>query len=138
MATAGITGRRASLGHGATSSAAPAEIGEVRSWTITPNLQAVDATSCDSSGWTEAIDGNRSWAFTCEAVYCSSEADQKLVRQALTGVTRRYFTWRPSTGKSALYRGWGWVTSFSVSGSHDGLVLQNFSIQGTGALNYTT
>lgn len=137
MATQAIAGRIGFLGIAATSSGTASEIGEVREWSINVTQDMLDASSNDSSGWNEFIAGQRAWTITFGAVY-AREADQNLLRESLSSAASRYFTLRPSTAVSTLWRGTGFVTNYSVSGQTNDVVVTDMAIQGTRALVYTS
>lgn len=138
MATGGIAGRRGFFGIAATSSGTAGKIGEVRNWEVNPTMAPIDATSNDSSGWEEVIQGNRAWTMTAEAIYLGSNANQVQLRETLSSGATRHFTIRPTTSASALWRGTGYVTSYTVGGTHDNIILTNVQIKGTRAFTYTT
>lgn len=138
MATAGIAGRRGFFGVAATSSGTSTRVGEIRDFEVNPTMSPIDATSNDSSGWEEIIQGNRAWTMTAEAIYLSANASQVLIRETLSSGATRHFTIRPTTGGTALWRGTGFVTSYNVRGTQDGVQLTNVQIKGTRAFVYTT
>src|SRR6185369_10377355 len=119
MATAGIAGRLASFGVAATSSGTVSEIAEIRNWRVNPTHRPIDATSVDSSGWDEAITGQRAWRMEAESIYVRGDADQVSVRKALSSGGTRWFQIRPSTANTALWKGNGFVTNYEVSAAHD-------------------
>lgn len=138
MATGGIAGRRGFFGIAATSSGTASKVGEVRSWSVNPTAAMIDMTNNDSSGWEEVIPNNRAWTMSAAAIYLSAEVDQVLLRETLSSGTSRHFTIRPTTSASALWRGTGYITSYTVEGTHDGPALFNVEIKGTRAFTYTT
>jgi len=135
MATNLRAGFSASLKVSTTSTAAGSEIGSVRNYTLTNDEAMADATSFDSSGWTERLPVKRDWSLTCEALWLTTGAtkQQDELRGALTGGTRKYFTIGASTADQ-LFAGWGYVGQFTLSGDVNDVALHNFSIQGDGAL----
>ena len=66
------------------------------------------------------------------------EAEQNLLRESLSSAATRYFTVRPSTSVSTLWRGTGYVENYSVSGQTNDVVVTDMTIRGTRALTYTS
>lgn len=137
MATQAIAGRIGFLGIAATSSGTASEVGEIRDWSIKLDQNMIDASSNDSSGWNEFITGQRGWSLTIGAVY-ARESDQNLLRESLSSAATRYWTVRPSTLASTLWKGTGWVENYSVSGQTDGVVVFDLTVRGTRAITYTS
>lgn len=137
MATGAQAGRIASIQVGA-STAALAEIGEIRNWSFNPTHRPIDATSNDSSGWDEFILGQRSFTLEAESLMLRTEAEQITVRKAFSTTGVKTWMVRPSTSQTQKYVFTGWVRDWRNSANHDNAVLQNFSVQGTGAFTYST
>lgn len=142
MATAAIAARAGvlALSSGATASSTDALI-EIRNIRLRVSHDQIDASSNDSSGWNEAIRGQRGWTGTAETLYTASSsnparimADAILNDYALAG---RFF---PSTAASAThnYSGTLHITDFEIGGDTQGLHGYSLSFQGTGALTYST
>lgn len=138
MATQAITGRIGFLGIAATSSGTSLEVGEIRDWSIAVEQNMIDASSNDSSGWNEHIPGQRSWSVTIGGVYARTDLEQVTLRESLSSAATRYWTVRPTTSASQLWRGTGYVENYSVSGNTNDAVVSDFTIRGTRALVYTT
>ena len=138
MATQAIAGRIGFLGIAATSSGTSLEIGEIRDWALNVEQGMIDASSNDSSGWNEFIPGQRTWSATISGIYARSDLEQVTLRESLSSAATRYYTIRPSTSQTQLWRGTGYVSSYSVSGRTDDATVSDFVIQGTRALVYTT
>src|SRR3990167_10094039 len=113
MATAALHARKGFLGFAATSSGTAAEIGEVRNATFILTHRPIDATSFDSSGWDESIDGSRGATITFGSIYARTEAEQLNLRKTLgsTGPGTRHYPFRPSTAQTQLWRFQGCITS---------------------------
>ena len=137
MPTAGITGRLGRLSVGASTSALSV-VGEIRDYRLTGTHRDIDATSNDSSGWDESILGQRGWGMTFEAIYASSEADQKVVRQMFSTSNLKYWRIQPSTAKTAKWVGRGFLNNFTVGGPTADVVIFGGEIKGTGPYTYTT
>ena len=140
MATAGVIARKAFLGFAATSSGTASEVGEVRNFRLSIAHEPVIATSFDSSGWTELLEGTRDATVTFDSVYARAEAEQLALRKTIgsTGITSRHWTVRPSTSVSTLYRFQGFVTQLELSAEENAVVAHNFTIRATRALTYTS
>jgi predicted secreted protein len=138
MATQAITGRIGFVAMAGSSTGTLAEIGEVRNYALNVTHREIDATSNDSSGFDEFIDGQKGWELTCEALYARTDAEQKALRQALISGASKYFQLRPSTAVAANWRGHGYVRNFGIQGAHDGAVVANFEMKGTRAVTYST
>lgn len=138
MATQAIAGRIGFLGIAATSSGTSLEVGEIRDWSIAVEQNMIDASSNDSSGWNEFIPGQRGWSITIGGVYARGDLEQVALRESLSSAATRYYTVRPSTAQTQLWRGTGYVENYSVSGNTNDATLSDFTIRGTRALVYTT
>ena len=128
-------GFSASLKVSTTSTAAGSEIGAVRNWTLTVDESLADATSFDSSGWTEQFPVKKSWNMTCEALWLTTGAtkQQDELRGAISSGTRKYFTLGPSSADQ-LFSGWAYVGQWTLGGDVNDIHLHNFSVQGDGTL----
>lgn len=138
MATQAIAGRIGFLGIAATSSGTSLEIGEIRDWSIAVTQNMIDASSNDSSGWNEHIAGQRGWSINIGGVYARTDLEQVTLRESLSSAATRYYTVRPSTAQTQLWRGTGYVENYSVGGATDDVIVSDFVIRGTRALTYTT
>lgn len=138
MATAALAGRKAFWGYAATSSGTPAEVAEVKSWSINPTQAMIDVSSNDSSGNNEFIPGQFGWTATFNGVYTASDAEQIALRKALINKTKVYMSLRPSTATTPLWKGNVYVENWTVSGSFDKEILNDLTVRGTGPLTYTT
>lgn len=141
MATAAIHARKGFLGFAATSSGTAGEIGEVTNATFTLTHRPIDATSFDSSGYDELIDGTRGATVTFGALYARTETEQAALRKSLssTGITSKHYTFRPSTAQSQLWRFQGYVTSLGVVfGGTDAVVVHDVTIQATRTVTFTS
>lgn len=138
MATAGVAGRIGFLGVIATSSGTHGEVAEIRNFNLTIDQAQIDASSNDSSGWNEFLAGQRGATLTAEAVYARTDAEQVMIREALSSGVIRNWLLRPTTSASALWRFNGYVENYSISGSYDNITVTNFSVRASRAVTYTT
>lgn len=141
MATAGLPSRKGFVGVAATSSGTSAEIGEVQNAELAITHRPIDATSYDSSGWDEFIDGMRGATLTLGAVYARTEAEQLALRKTLgsTGVTSRHWTFRPSTAQNQLWRGQGYLETIgTVFGDVNTVIVTNMQVRITRAVTFTS
>lgn len=138
MATAAVAFRKCFIGFAATSSGTAAEVAEVRNARLVTAHRPINATSNDSSGWDEIIDGQKTWSLTGEALHARTDAEQKALVQALTTPGTKYWTVQPSTSQTHKYNGTAYVTGYEVGGATDDATVLNFSIQGTRALAFTS
>lgn len=138
MATAAVSGRKASVKFGASTSALN-QIGEASDFEVQIAHSDIDATSRDSSGWNESIAGQRSWTATAKAFYLRGDTAQKAIRNMLStsGNTAKYWSFQPSTA-TGKWVGSGWITNYKVGGSHDKPFLFDVSFKGTGPVTYST
>lgn len=137
MATAAQAGRIGALFQG-NSTSALTKIGELRNWRVNLTHRPIDATSNDSSGWDESIKGQQAGTITFEALYLSGNAAQKEIRKQFSTSGSQTYRLYPSTATTAKWTATGWLSNFSVGGSHDQPVVFNGEIQGTGSFVYTT
>ncbi len=138
MATQAVSGRVGFIGIVATSSGTAGEFAEIRNFALTIDQAQIDASSNDSSGWNEFIPGQRGASLTAEAVYARTDAEQVMLREALSSGVIRNFTVRPSTAQSALWRFNGYIENYGIQGSYDNIQLTNFTVRATRAVTYTT
>src|SRR5574338_328852 len=126
MATQAIAGRIGFLGIAATSSGTSLEIGEIRDWSIKVDQAMIDASSNDSSGWNEHIPGQRGWSISISGIYARSDVEQVALRESLSSAATRYYTVRPSTSQTQLWRGTGYVENYSVGGQTNDATVSDF------------
>jgi len=133
-----FNGRTGKLKIGSSTASARAFFGAVKSWQITVSRSMIDVTSFDSSGWTERYPGFASWELTCQTLALATGAtqEQDTLRDALSSETRKYFSVANSTVTSGpyLYRGWGYVSGWDLSGDESSPQIHNFTVTGDGKL----
>lgn len=143
MATASIPGFKASLYVQSSSDAAPNRLGELASCTLTIASAAMDATSKDSGGWREYLDGLNEWSLTGEGLYLleSSNAGQLSLWNTIVAQGKVTAILYPGStlvvvGSSGWqkYSGTAVVTGFDIDAPVDGAVKYKVSLKGTGAI----
>ena len=142
MPTAAIAARSGIIGlsTGATAGSADA-IAELRNIQLRAHRDLIDATSNDSSGFAEFIQGTASWNFTAEALYVPSSANvQFLARNAWSSGSSMAFIFMPSTAASGTYvfTGTGLIEDWDLGGEQSGAFAINISGRGTGGLTFST
>lgn len=142
MATASIAARagRLCLSTGATVSSTDAQA-EARNIRFRLREDRIDATSNDSSGWNETITGERSFSATFESLYIPSSATNAHgIVDAIISNYALAFRFFPSTSTTGTYNYTGSVavTDYELGGDSKGLWLNNGTLQGTGAITYST
>lgn len=139
MATAAIAGRIGAISLTTASAAVSAKVAEVRNWELNTNRPPINASSFDSSGWTEIIDGTAKWTVTCGAIYARADAEQVSLRKALINRVAINVLLQPSTSVTAKWTGSGRITGWSIGAGTDEVVsFTGVTVEGSGALTYTT
>lgn len=142
MATKAIPGRKAVVFMNNTSSGtqnSAARIAEVRNWTLTVSESPIDATSNDSSGWEENIDGVKSWNLRAAMANLSTNANQITLVSVFGSTTRKWMTIQPTTAKTQKWQGYVRVVDYDVGGAGpNDLNLRNVTFRGTANLRYTS
>lgn len=96
-----------------------------------------EATSKDSGGWSDVLEGLREWSMEGEAFFDLAAAygytDLEGVMSARTLVTVR---WSSETSSEEYHEGQGYLTDLSADTGVEESATFSFSIQGTGELNY--
>lgn len=133
-----FAGKDGVLGVGASSSVAYTKFGALRNFEVNVTRDTADATNFDSSGWRETMPTIASWTLTAEALTLSTAAtsQQDELRGYLGSETRSWFTVLNSTvAGSWAWKGWGYVTNWSVGGGLEDVQVTNFEVTGDGKLN---
>lgn len=142
MATKAVAGRKAVVFMTVTSSGtlnAAARIAEVRNWTLTVSETPIDATSNDSSGWEENIDGAKAWNLRAAMANLSTNANQATLVSVFGSTTRKWMTVQPTTAKTQKWAGYSRVVDYEVGGAGpNDLALRNVTFRGTANLRYTS
>lgn len=118
-----------------------------QSGTLNVNHSTRDISNKESSGWAEAMEGQRNWDISVDGAYAwtnvSGTALTNGADDALNSyiITRANFTIKfGDTGGSTgdiVYEGTAWMTSFSVSAPNEDTSTYSLSFTGTGALTQT-
>jgi predicted secreted protein len=114
--------------------------GEVTDVSLKFTLKTLDATSHSSAGHEEFIPGNDGWTGTAKGLSVVADAGQTDIAAALAGKTKLKFRFDPygtAVGKPRR-EGFGFITDFQEDQPNTNLVAINVSIQGTGALTFST
>lgn len=139
MATNVFHGRDATVSIGATSSAV-SKIGAVRKFDVERKQTTIDATSFDSAGDFQALDGIREWTITTECLTLSTAgtnyAQQALLRTKFAAGSRLWFEYNNSTAATGpqKFRGYAYVESWKQAGDLKDVQLHNFAVKGDGVL----
>lgn len=140
MAKNVFAGRIGVLYVASASSASASKLGAMRNFDVTYEGPSIDATSFDSSGYKQVIDGIKAWKMTAQAIVLSTSgtnyAQQSTLRAALKAGTREWFKFQNSTAAtgSQTFQGWGYVTSWKQAGTLTDVQLHDFAVDGDGPL----
>lgn len=114
-------------------------IGETRDGTLTINRDPIDATSYDSDGWMENIQGLGSWEMSTESLYLYGDTGQTNIENALFGATNAFWQFLPfNLSGNKGYTGEGIVATIDIGEPVDDAVTSALTITGTGALTTYT
>lgn len=143
MATASIPGFKASVYAQSSSDAAANRVGELANCTLSIQSNAMDATSKDSGGWREYLDGLNEWSFSGDGLYLleSSNAGQLSIWNTLLLQGKLTLVFYPMSSQAAAptsgaqkYTGTAVVTGFDIDAPVDGAVKYKVQMKGTGAI----
>lgn len=134
MATAGIfNGTLVGLYIGGT------KVAHGTSHSFSSSHEPRDATTKDSGGWSEVLEGLRSWEISGDFLLAQDASygidDIDTIIQNRTKVTLRFST--EVTGDN-YYNGDAYITELSVEAGTEESATFSLSFTGTGAINYTT
>ena len=111
-------------------------IGGQKNATLDISANTIDATTKDSEGWTEAINGDLSWSATCDGLYLVSDTGYKKLLDQMIARKPVDLTFADSANK--LYRkGKAIITAISEDAGKDDVVSYSASFTGTGPLTTT-
>lgn len=132
MATTGVTnGTLLGIYIGGT------KINKGTSASVSINHSVRDATSKDSSAWSESLEGLRDWTMDAEGLHQYDAAygivDLEGVMTARTAVTVRFST---ESSTDEYFEGTAIMTSLTVDAATEESSTWSASFQGTGALNF--
>jgi len=139
MASGAVAGRYADITIAATSTSAATALAEAQSWEVNVNQDLIDATSFDSGGNADFIPGRRSFTVRIGALYVSSDADQNVLREALSSGATRWVSLYPTTAAGTRWQGTVFTQTYSVgAGGDNDPHLFNVTLQSRGGLVYTS
>ena len=139
MATAAIAGYKGVFLLSTSTGGTPADVAEIRNFSISVEHAEIDATSHDSSGDREIIGGIGSWSATAEYLHVQANAGQILLFDSLKARNKILAEFYP-TGSSSdgWYHGEGFLTSFELGSPNDDAAATNIGFAGSGVLQLTT
>jgi TP901-1 family phage major tail protein len=100
--------------------------------TLNRSAEAIDVTSKDSQGWTEAIAGIKSFSIECEGFLSEDDEATGALEEAFDARTSLKATIKMPSGKK--YEGTVIITDFPVEFPQDDAVTYSLELTGTGAL----
>jgi predicted secreted protein len=111
------------------------KIGELTDVSLKVNDALIDATSFDSGGWEESIDGLKNWSATAGYFYIDGNAAQENAFNALVAGNTMLYRFYPKnqSGKNK-WEGTGRFQDWSLTQNKNSAVAVQLSIKGTGAL----
>lgn len=135
MATAAIAGHVATLEVSPDGGSNYYAIGELRDWEIRVEVNAIDATSRDSAGWGEEIDGIKRWRGNANAMYLDANTAQDAIWTALTGGTTLKGRFRPKVASGFdQYVGDFRIRNWAPAAPLEDAVAVDIEFTGTGSL----
>jgi len=103
----------------------------IKSWTLDYKADLYDSTNFDdSTGGRSYVSGFTGWSGSYEGFYSTGNT-------AIPGSTGTIYLGTSSTGAPGLFSGGVIITGMGIGVGVDGLVTQNYTFQGTGALTTT-
>jgi len=121
VATNTFAGREALLQYATTSTGSSgAKFGGLQDWELSIDRPSGDVIHQDTSGYVEKLPGFANSRLTAKVVSLSTSATQSQddLRTSLDAETRRYYYLKTSTAASAaVFKGWGYISSWRLSGS---------------------
>ena len=118
-----------------------------QSGTLNVNHSTRDISNKESSGWAEAMEGQRNWDISVDGAYAWTNVSGTALTNGADDALNSYIITRASfiikfgnTGGSTgdvVYEGTAWMTSFSVSAPNEDTSTYSISFTGTGALTQT-
>lgn len=119
-----------------------------QSGTLNVSHSTRDISNKESSGWAEAMEGQRTWDISVDGAYAwtdvsgsplSNGADDMLNSYIITrtSVVIRFGDAPAATTGDVYYEGTAWLTSFSVSAPTEDTATYSLSFTGTGAITQT-
>lgn len=135
MATQALPGYNAKLAVSTDGGSTYTDVGELRDVTLTLEADEIDATSKDSNGWREFIQGLKKWGGTAAGIYLQANVGQDALYNALVNGTTVMLRFRPKSGVgNDQFIGTAVVTHYEPAGPLDNAIAVNITFRGTGAL----
>jgi len=109
------------------------------SHSFTKSMEVRDATSKDSAGWSQSLEGLRSWEVSGDFLFAQDAAygidDLNAVLDARATVVLRFAS---AVSADKYWNGRAYMTEISVEAGTEESMTFSASFTGTGAVNYTT
>ena len=109
------------------------------SHSFTKSMEVRDATSKDSAGWSQSLEGLRSWEISGDFLFAQDAAygidDLNAVLDARATVVLRFAS---AVSADSYWNGPAYMTEISVEAGTEESMTFSASFTGTGAVNYTT
>jgi|15BtaG_2_1085339.scaffolds.fasta_scaffold04581_1 predicted secreted protein len=111
-----------------------------RTCSISTSMETREATTKDSAGWAESLEGLRSWSVECDGLYAQDAAYGHEELFALIGPTRTKstLTFATATSGDTIYRGQAYCTQLDLEAGVEDSASWTASFTGTAALTKTT
>lgn len=140
MATAAVPGFLAKVAVSTDGGSVYNVVGELRDVTLTLEADEIDATSKDSAGWREFIEGLKQWSGSAEALYLEANVAQDALYNALINRTLVKLRFRPKGDQVGFkqFIGDAVITGFEPGLPTDDAIANAITFRGTGALTQST
>lgn len=140
MATAAVPGFNAKVAVSTDGGSVYNVIGELRDVTLTLEADEIEATSKDSAGWREFIEGLKQWGGSAEHLYLEANVPQDALYSALINRTLVKLRFRPKgdTVGFQQFIGDAVITGWEPALPTDDAVAVSITFRGTGALTKST
>lgn len=135
MATNALAGYKGFLTTSTATGGTATRVAEIMDWTMSVEHNEIDATSHDSSGTREVIQGVDMWNGSAELLHVQSEATHQELFDVLVGKTLIDFEFVP-TGSTAdgSYSASGFITGYELSAPGEDALGASLSFVGSGQL----
>lgn len=111
-------------------------IGKIKSISLPPSVNMIDATDNDSGGTKEKLPGDSEFKLSVTANFDPADAGQVDVMNNCAAKTSLYFRYRPQgTGTGLLqYIGIGYIGKAQVDTKHEALMELSFDVEFSGGV----
>lgn len=135
MATEALQGYKGKVRLSTAYGETPAELGELREFSVMIEADEIDVTSHQSSGDSEVIIGKIAWSATAQALHIQGNAGQQALFDVLTNRTKVDFEFYPtgSPGEGYLF-GQGYIDEWENSAPGADALATDIGIVGTETL----